>query len=57
MAASANTFTTLQPIFKEVYSDGKGGGYKEGKKATRGLNYKKYGFKKLKQKLRDKDGK
>lgn len=48
MASSANTFTTLQPIMKEVYSDGN--------KATKGLNYKKYGFKKLRKKLKKENG-
>ncbi len=43
MASSANTFTTLKPNMKEVYSDKK--------KPKKKLNSKKYGFKNLKKKI------
>lgn len=46
MSNSANTFTSLQPMMKEVYSNGK--------KSKKELNYKKYGFKKLKGKIKKK---
>lgn len=46
MAGSANTFKSMKPNFKEVYSDEK--------PPTKDVKYKKYSFKKLKDRLKKK---